>query len=43
MAGNSKPRGAVRKQKKGPTVGSGGNRKRGLEGKGPTPKSEDRP
>ena len=43
MAGNSKPRGAVRKQKKGPTVGSGGNRKRGLEGKGPTPKAEDRP
>ncbi|MBP6148028.1 MAG: 23S rRNA (guanosine(2251)-2'-O)-methyltransferase RlmB [Candidatus Planktophila sp.] len=43
MAGNSKPRGAVRKSKKGPTVGSGGNRKRGLEGKGPTPKAEDRP
>ncbi|CAB4881643.1 unannotated protein [freshwater metagenome] len=43
MAGNSKPRGAVRKSKKGPQVGSGGNRKRGLEGKGPTPKAEDRP
>ena len=43
MAGNSKPRGAVRKSKKGPSAGSGGNRKRGLEGKGPTPKAEDRP
>ena len=43
MAGNSTPRGAVRKSKKGPQVGSGGNRKRRLEGKGPTPKAEDRP
>jgi len=43
MAGNSKPRGAVRKSKKGPTTGSGGNNKRRLAGKGPTPKATDRP
>ena len=43
MAGNSKPRGAVRGSKKGPSTGSGGNNKRRLEGKGPTPKAEDRP
>ncbi len=45
MAGNSRRRGAVRKEgsKKGPTVGSGGQRRRGLEGKGPTPKAADRP
>ena len=43
MAGNAKPRGAVRKSKKGPTAGTGGNNKRRLEGKGPTPKAEDRP
>ena len=43
MAGNSSRRGAVRKSKKGATVGSGGVRRRGLEGKGPTPKAEDRP
>ncbi len=45
MAGNSQRRGAVRKagSKKGATVGSGGQRRRGLEGKGPTPKAEDRP
>ena len=44
MAGNSQRRGAVRKAgtKKGQTVGSGGNRRRGLEGKGPTPKAVDR-
>ena len=30
------------KGKKGPTVGSGGNNRRRLEGKGPTPKAEDR-
>jgi len=29
--------------KKGATVGSGGQRRQGLEGKGPTPKAEDRP
>ncbi|MCP2251886.1 23S rRNA (guanosine2251-2'-O)-methyltransferase [Prauserella aidingensis] len=45
MAGNSRRRGAVRKEgtKKGPVVGSGGNRRKGLEGKGPTPKGENRP
>ncbi|MBM6401493.1 23S rRNA (guanosine(2251)-2'-O)-methyltransferase RlmB [Phycicoccus sonneratiae] len=44
MAGNSQRRGAIRKGgKKGPTVGSGGQRRRGLEGKGPTPKAADRP
>ena len=42
MAGNSQRRGAVRKSGKGPTVGSGGQRRRGLEGKGPTPKAADR-
>ncbi len=44
MAGNSQRRGAVRKGgKKGPTAGSGGQRRKGLEGKGPTPKATDRP
>lgn len=44
MAGNSQRRGAVRKGgKKGPQVGSGGQRRRSLEGKGPTPKASDRP
>ena len=44
MAGNSQRRGAVRSSnKKGPQVGSGGQRRRGLEGKGPTPKAADRP
>ncbi|WP_110182194.1 23S rRNA (guanosine(2251)-2'-O)-methyltransferase RlmB [Nocardioides solisilvae] len=43
MAGNSQRKGSIRKSKKGPTVGSGGRVKRGLEGKGPTPKAEDRP
>lgn len=44
MAGNSKRRGAIRKAgtKKGPTVGSGGVRRRGLEGKGATPAAKDR-
>jgi 23S rRNA (guanosine2251-2'-O)-methyltransferase len=44
MAGNSRRRGAVRKpgSKKGATVGSGGQRRKALEGKGPTPKAEDR-
>jgi 23S rRNA (guanosine2251-2'-O)-methyltransferase len=39
MAGNSQRRGAVRKPgtKKGPVVGSGGQRRRGLEGRGATP------
>ncbi|MCW1960173.1 MAG: 23S rRNA (guanosine(2251)-2'-O)-methyltransferase RlmB [Mycobacterium sp.] len=45
MAGNSKRRGAIRKEgtKKGPTVGSGGNRRRGLEGRGATPPAHMRP
>jgi 23S rRNA (guanosine2251-2'-O)-methyltransferase len=45
MAGNSRRKGAIRKPgtKKGPTVGSGGQRRRGLEGKGPTPPAELRP
>jgi 23S rRNA (guanosine2251-2'-O)-methyltransferase len=44
MAGNSKRRGAIKKTGKGnPTAGSGGRVKRGLEGRGPTPKAEDRP
>ncbi len=48
MAGNSQRRGAVRKRGKGVgptgnTAGSGGRVRRGLEGKGPTPKAEDRP
>jgi 23S rRNA (guanosine2251-2'-O)-methyltransferase len=39
-----KPRpGAVRKTKRGPQVGSGGQGRQALEGKGPTPKAEDRP
>jgi 23S rRNA (guanosine2251-2'-O)-methyltransferase len=41
MPGNSQRRGAVRRTSK-PTAGSGGRIKRGLEGKGPTPKAEDR-
>jgi 23S rRNA (guanosine2251-2'-O)-methyltransferase len=44
MAGNSARRGAVRKDStKRRTAGSGGRVKRGLEGKGPTPKAKDRP
>lgn len=44
MAGNSQRKGATRKSAKGnPTAGSGGRRRKGLEGKGPTPKAEDRP
>ncbi|MGA4669032.1 23S rRNA (guanosine(2251)-2'-O)-methyltransferase RlmB [Propionibacteriaceae bacterium Y1923] len=42
MAGNSQRRGATTKGK-GRTAGSGGRVRRGLEGKGPTPKAEDRP
>lgn len=42
MPGNSQRRGAVRKGGKGATVGSGGQRRRGLEGRGPTPKAADR-
>ncbi|SPM40076.1 23S rRNA (guanosine(2251)-2'-O)-methyltransferase RlmB [Mycobacterium numidiamassiliense] len=45
MAGNSKRQGAIRKagSKKGPTVGSGGQRRSGLEGRGPTPPAHMRP
>ncbi len=44
MPGNSARRGAIKKTGKGnPTAGSGGRVKRGLEGKGPTPKATDRP
>ncbi len=44
MPGNSKRTGAVRKRSGGnPTAGSGGRRKRGLEGKGPTPRASERP
>lgn len=47
MPGNSSRQGAVRKTgkgigAKGRTAGSGGRVRRGLEGKGPTPKAEDR-
>lgn len=45
MAGNSQRRGATRKEgtKKGAVVGSGGQRRQGLEGKGPTPRAAERP
>ncbi len=43
MAGNAGRRGAVRRGKKGPSVGSGGQRRKALEGRGPTPRAEDRP
>jgi 23S rRNA (guanosine2251-2'-O)-methyltransferase len=43
MAGNSQRKGAVRRRGRGNTAGSGGRRRRALEGKGPTPKAEDRP
>ncbi|MCU1535833.1 MAG: methyltransferase, TrmH family, group 3 [Humibacillus sp.] len=42
MPGNSQRRGAVRKGGKKPAVGSGGQRRRGLEGRGPTPKASER-
>ncbi|HEY2501376.1 MAG TPA: 23S rRNA (guanosine(2251)-2'-O)-methyltransferase RlmB [Mycobacterium sp.] len=45
MPGNSRRRGAVRKPgtKKSPSVGSGGQRRRALEGRGPTPPAHMRP
>jgi 23S rRNA (guanosine2251-2'-O)-methyltransferase len=45
MAGNSQRRGAVRKpgSKKGAKTGSGGWGRQALEGRGPTPKAEERP
>ena len=44
MAGNSARRGAVRTgaSRKGPSVGSGGQQRQGLEGRGPTPKASER-
>ncbi|MFI0818913.1 23S rRNA (guanosine(2251)-2'-O)-methyltransferase RlmB [Streptomyces sp. NPDC021098] len=42
MAGNSQRRNRRTSNKKGATVGSGGKRRRGLEGKGPTPPAEAR-
>lgn len=44
MPGNSKRRGAIRKPgtKKGASTGSGGRRRDGLEGRGPTPKASER-
>jgi 23S rRNA (guanosine2251-2'-O)-methyltransferase len=42
MAGNSQRQGAVRKSKKGAQVGSGGQSKRALQGRGPTPPAEAR-
>ncbi|WP_019148905.1 23S rRNA (guanosine(2251)-2'-O)-methyltransferase RlmB [Timonella senegalensis] len=44
MAGNSQRRGATRKAstKKGATKGTGGNGRQALEGRGATPKAEDR-
>ncbi|GAA2558363.1 23S rRNA (guanosine2251-2'-O)-methyltransferase [Neomicrococcus aestuarii] len=41
MSATRRP-GAVRKNKKGPTIGTGGHGRKALEGKGPTPKAEDR-
>jgi 23S rRNA (guanosine2251-2'-O)-methyltransferase len=43
MPGNSQRKGAVRRKGKGNTAGSGGRVRRGLEGRGATPKAEDRP
>ena len=43
MPGNEQYPGARRRHaKKGPAKGSGGKRRRGLEGRGPTPRAEDR-
>ena len=43
MPGNSQRKGAIRRKGKGNTAGSGGRVRRGLEGRGPTPRAEDRP
>jgi 23S rRNA (guanosine2251-2'-O)-methyltransferase len=45
MAGNSQRKGATRRpgSKKGPTVGTGGQQRRGVEGRGPTPRAVERP
>jgi 23S rRNA (guanosine2251-2'-O)-methyltransferase len=42
MAGKPGRPGAGKSSKKGPTKGTGGKNKRSLEGRGPTPKAEDR-
>jgi 23S rRNA (guanosine2251-2'-O)-methyltransferase len=42
MPGNSQRRGAVRGSKKGPSAGSGGQRRKGLEARGATPKATER-
>lgn len=42
-SGNKPRAGAVRKTRRGPQVGSGGQGRQALEGKKPTPKAEDRP
>jgi 23S rRNA (guanosine2251-2'-O)-methyltransferase len=42
MAGNSQRKGAIRKSKKGAQTGSGGQARRALKGKGPTPPAEAR-
>src|SRR5690349_9985201 len=43
VPGSSQRKGAIRKKPRGnPTAGSGGRVRRGLEGKGPTPKAVDR-
>jgi len=45
MAGNSQRKGATRRpgSKKGPTVGTGGQVRKSLQGKGPTPPATERP
>ncbi|WP_091532171.1 23S rRNA (guanosine(2251)-2'-O)-methyltransferase RlmB [Microlunatus soli] len=43
MPGNSQRKGAIKRKGKSNAAGSGGRVRRGLEGKGPTPKAEDRP
>jgi 23S rRNA (guanosine2251-2'-O)-methyltransferase len=42
MPGNSQRRGAIRGSKKGPSGGSGGQRRKGLEARGATPKAVER-
>ncbi|MFK4084350.1 23S rRNA (guanosine(2251)-2'-O)-methyltransferase RlmB [Kribbella sp. NPDC020789] len=42
MPGSSRRKGAIRKKTGNPTAGSGGRIRRGLEGRGPTPKAVDR-
>ncbi|NMM23162.1 MAG: 23S rRNA (guanosine(2251)-2'-O)-methyltransferase RlmB [Phycicoccus sp.] len=42
MPGNSQRRGAIRGPKKGPSAGSGGQRRKGLEARGATPRATER-